>query len=82
VNDVFVIRGLPSDNESAITIFNRWGNRVYYHANYRDAQPWDGHPNVAGTVGKGKLPQGTYYYVLEIKGSGLKPITGFIVLQY
>lgn len=80
INDVFVIQGLPTNGENSITIFNRWGNRVYFHSNYNNA--WDGHPNIAGTLGKDKLPQGTYYYILDIKGSGLKPITGYIVLQY
>ena len=77
---MLVIQGLPTNGENSITIFNRWGNRVYFHSNYNNA--WDGHPNIAGTLGKDKLPQGTYYYILDIKGSGLKPITGYIVLQY
>jgi gliding motility-associated-like protein len=81
VNDQWRIKGLPSDANSELTIFNRWGNKVYYHGNYYNAIPWDGTPNVAGTVGGYKLPQGTYYYILDIKGYG-KPKTGFVVLQY
>jgi gliding motility-associated-like protein len=80
INDLFVIKGMPLEGDNTITIFNRWGNRVYFHANY-DNQ-WGGHPNIAGTMGKGKLPQGTYYYIFEMKGTPLKPITGFIEIQY
>jgi gliding motility-associated-like protein/uncharacterized repeat protein (TIGR01451 family) len=80
INDVFEIKGLPTDGVNSITIYNRWGNRVYYHENYNNS--WQGYPNIAGTFGKDKLPQGTYYYVLEMKGSAGKAITGFIVLQY
>jgi gliding motility-associated-like protein/uncharacterized repeat protein (TIGR01451 family) len=80
INPFFVIKGLPQSGENALTIFNRWGNKVYYNGNYDNS--WDGTPNVSGTLGKDKLPQGTYYYILEMKGSGAKPITGFVVLQY
>lgn len=79
-NDYFVIQGLPDNSENSITIFNRWGNKVYHKGNYDNT--WDGVPNVSGTLGKNKLPPGTYFYILELKSSGQKPITGFVVLQY
>ncbi len=39
-----------------LVIFNRWGRTVYESTDYKN--DWDG----------GKLPDGTYYYVLECKG--------------
>lgn len=39
-----------------LTIFNRWGRIVYKSSDYRN--DWDG----------GKLPDGTYFYVLECVG--------------
>lgn len=39
-----------------LTIFNRWGRIVYRSSDYRN--DWDG----------GKLPDGTYFYVLECVG--------------
>ncbi|WP_317899359.1 gliding motility-associated C-terminal domain-containing protein [Aurantibacillus circumpalustris] len=80
INPFFVIQGLSTSGNNEITIFNRWGNKVYYNANYDNT--WDGTPNVSGTLGKNKLPQGTYFYILDMKGSGQKAITGFVVLQY
>lgn len=80
INDVFHISGLPTDGQNSLLIFNRWGNKVYSSADYDNM--WDGTPNAGGTLGKNKLPQGTYYYILDMKGSGIKPITGFLVLQY
>ncbi len=80
INDVFKIDGLPTDGENSLLVFNRWGNKVYTSSNYDNS--WDGTPNVSGTFGKNKLPQGTYYFILDMKGSGRKPITGFLVLQY
>ncbi|HQQ95222.1 MAG TPA: gliding motility-associated C-terminal domain-containing protein [Bacteroidia bacterium] len=75
VNDLFVIKGLP-DGQNEITIYNRWGNKVYHNPDYDNS--WDGSTD----KGSNKLPQGTYYFVLDMKGSGEKPISGFIVLQY
>jgi gliding motility-associated-like protein len=82
VNDWFVVKGLPEDAVSELTIFNRWGNRVYQHPNYKEAEPWDGRPNIAGTMGKTRVAQGTYFFILHIKRDDMKPITGFIVVQY
>jgi gliding motility-associated-like protein len=79
INDLFEIRGLPTNGDNSITIFNRWGNRVYYHGNYNNT--WNGHPNIAGTLGKDKLPQGTYFFILEMKGDNVQK-TGFIVIEY
>ncbi|MBX3164064.1 MAG: gliding motility-associated C-terminal domain-containing protein [Bacteroidetes bacterium] len=80
INDKFVIKGLPTNGDNEFTVFNRWGNKVYYNANYDNS--WEGYPNVSGALGNGRLPQGTYYFILDMKGSGSKPITGFIVIQY
>lgn len=79
-NDVFVIKGLSTVIENNLTVYNRWGNKVYTKDNYDNT--WDGHPNVSGTFGSEKLPPGTYYYILEFKGGDLKPIPGFVVIQY
>ncbi len=39
-----------------LTVFNRWGRIVYKSSDYQN--DWDG----------GKLPDGTYFYVLECVG--------------
>ena len=79
-NDVFVIKGLPVDVDNVLTVYNRWGNKVYQKSNYDNT--WNGTPNVNGTLGTEKLPPGTYYYILEFKGGDLKTTNGFVVLQY
>ncbi|MBK7666110.1 MAG: gliding motility-associated C-terminal domain-containing protein [Sphingobacteriaceae bacterium] len=80
VNDFFVIKGIQK-TENTLTIYNRWGNKVYKMDNYDNT--WGGMPNVSGTLGNQKLPQGTYYYILEFKGeTSLKTVNGFVVLQY
>lgn len=79
-NDFFYIKGITG-TENTLTIFNRWGNKVYKKDNYDNS--WQGQPNVGGTLGTDKLPPGTYYYILEFRGSTeLKSTNGFVVLQY
>jgi gliding motility-associated-like protein len=77
-NDMWVIKGLPKGTK--VTIFNRWGNKVYAKDDYDNT--WDGRPNVSGTLGTDKLPQGTYYYILEFTDGKTKAANGFVVVQY
>lgn len=77
-NDVWVINGLPTEN--TVTVYNRWGNKVYQKTNYDNT--WNGMPNVTGTLGSEKLPQSTYYYIIEFKDGSIKPLNGFVILQY
>lgn len=61
-----------------VSIFNRWGTKVFESKNYNNE--WTG-TNPSLTIGsEDKLPTGTYYYVVELINSGLKPIQGFIYL--
>ncbi|MFK5958442.1 MAG: gliding motility-associated C-terminal domain-containing protein, partial [Lutibacter sp.] len=81
VNDFFEISEISSCGFTAeVTIFNRWGKIVYQSNNYQNN--WGGYHNNSGlTMGtNNKLPTGTYYYVVNIIGSGYRPITGYIYL--
>jgi gliding motility-associated-like protein len=53
-NDFFVIQYLEIYPNPALTIYNRWGRKVYSSENYQNN--WDGDG----------LPDGTYFYILEI----------------
>lgn len=61
-NDVWVIDGLEKFPNSHVYIYNRWGSAVYTDKNGYQV-PWDGRNH--GT----QLPTGTYYYVIDLKGS-------------
>lgn len=79
-NDFFVIKGISGRNVK-LTVFNRWGNMVYQNATYDNT--WDGVPNVSGFImGSGKLPQGTYYYIVEFEDGKDETVKGYVVLQY
>ena len=59
-----------------VKVFNRWGTKVFESINYNNS--WTG---TSGGVGAAEiLPNGTYYYVVTLENSGLKPIQGYILL--
>jgi len=68
-NDVWVIiPGLPQRFPNAqLTVYNRWGNEVFNQEGYDNA--WDGDD----------LPDGTYYFVLDLK-DGSKKKSGYVTI--
>ena len=65
-NDGFVIEGIEHYPDNVLRIFNRWGVLVYEKERYGNRDPFVGLSNGRVTVSKDtKLPQGTYYYLLE-----------------
>jgi gliding motility-associated-like protein len=63
--------GCPTNYaQSDISIFNRWGDRVFYQEPYENG--WNGTTN----DGK-KLPPGVYYYTLRVRRSGKKDYVRF-----
>lgn len=65
VNDKFVIYGLGGKSAS-IKVFNRWGNLVYESDNYQNN--WDGVCTTGWILTGERLPEGTYYYLVQIEG--------------
>ena len=62
-NDRWIILR-PSNVKVGVTIFNRWGQVVYKTADYKN--DWYG-TGTNGALGN-LLPQGTYYYLVELTG--------------
>lgn len=58
VNDFFFIRNIDLFPNNRLSIYNRWGNRVYSAEGYENTYDgtFDGHT----------LPDGTYFYTLEV----------------
>jgi gliding motility-associated-like protein len=71
VNDVFTIENIEYHPENTLTVFNRFGNVVYSKEGYENT--WQ------GTFGNKNLPDGTYFYHLEIKGQ--KTRSGYVELR-
>ena len=58
INDVFFIRNIELFPNNKLSIYNRWGNRVFRTEEYRNTY--------GGTFDDNDLPDGTYFYMLEI----------------
>lgn len=78
INDAFVIRGIDTYPNNKIRILNRWGNVVYEKDGYDNS--WDGTSNRGINYGGDNLPEGTYFYILDL-GDGHKAKTGFVYLN-
>jgi gliding motility-associated-like protein len=60
-NDKLVIKNIDLVKPCKLKIYNRWGDELYSNSDYQNY--WD------GTYKGKKLPEGTYYYVLETRDS-------------
>jgi gliding motility-associated-like protein len=61
-----------------IQIFNRWGAKIYENYNYKN--DWNGFVHSSSVGSAEKVPNGTYYYIINLRNSGLKPFAkGFFV---
>ncbi len=73
INDVWNIPYMEFFDESVLEVFDRWGRLVYRSTSVFE-NPWDGRS-------KGKeLPMDAYYFVLDLKMPGSKPIVGTVNL--
>ncbi len=74
INDHFEIKGLNNAESNHLVIFDQWGNIIYEKNNYNNN--WDGR-NTSGE----EIPEGTYFYVLEVKGNLERKKSGYIILK-
>ena len=74
-NDRFVIPDLGNYRIS-FTAWNRWGDIVYESENYDNT--WDGTCQGPICMGGGNLPEGTYFYMMQVEEIILK---GYITLK-
>ena len=66
-NDYFIIDNIHYFPNNHVSIYNRWGRKVYETNAYdTKGNVFKGYAEGTNVVGKGeKLPTGTYYYVVE-----------------
>jgi len=73
INDEFYIANIEEYPNNKLQIFNRWGNKVYETKGYKNQ--WKGTWN-----GNKDLPDGTYYYLLELNDEGSRVFQGYLEL--
>ena len=67
-NDAFTIIGLDKYASSKLMVFNRWGNQVFEAKDYKN--DWK------GTYDDKALPDGTYFWILDLGGG--KTMSGYV----
>jgi gliding motility-associated-like protein len=74
-NEFFTVGGIEECGfVIEVEIFNRWGSRVYKSNDYQN--DWNGSFSSSGIGGSDTVPTGTYYYVINLRNSGLEPFAG------
>jgi gliding motility-associated-like protein len=81
-NDEWVITGIQNYPNAEVSIFNRWGNLIFTVSPYENN--WYGQVNKGVNVGdgSGKVPPGTYFYIVDLKDGQTEPFKGYLELQY
>src|SRR5690554_3520194 len=80
LNDYLVIEQLGAYPNTSIWIYNRWGAEVYHSDDYQN--DWDGRSESKFNVGGDKLPESTYYYLIELGGPSDSETYGKIYKGY
>lgn len=63
INDFWYIGSLQNFPSVKVTIFDRWGQKVYYSVGYGNDNVWTGKAN--GIT----VPSGVYYYIIDLNTS-------------
>ncbi|NMC37081.1 MAG: T9SS type B sorting domain-containing protein [Bacteroidales bacterium] len=71
-NDLFIIRGIETLGKTSLTVFNRWGTRVFENNEYDNK--WNGVDD-----NENQLPNDTYFFVLRPERS--KALSGYVVIR-
>ena len=80
-NDIWTIQGIERFPNNRVQIFNRWGHKIYQAQGYNNATIfWEGQSTEGFILGNEIVPDGTYFYVLDL-GDGSKKYSGYIVLK-
>jgi len=75
-NETLIIPNLENYPDHTFKVFNRWGEEVYKASPYNN--DWDGTNKGKMAVGNDVLPEGTYFYILDLDGD--KIVKGYIYL--
>ena len=78
-NDYWRIEGIDLFENNFVRLYDRYNNLIFEIAGYNNEdRVWQGESN--NGVSKKDLPDGTYFYVINL-GDGDKLISGFVVLK-
>ncbi len=79
-NEFFVVDGLNGYPNTKIWIHNRWGTEVFQSDNYQNN--WDGKSQSKLNVSGDDLPEGTYFYIMQLGAVSEQSESGEIYKGY
>jgi gliding motility-associated-like protein len=72
MNDTWIIENIDDHPQNSVRIFNRWGDLVFEQQDYdNDVKVWKGNANRGTTLGGDQLPNGTYFYTIQLINSNI-----------
>jgi gliding motility-associated-like protein len=75
INDFWIIGSIDQYPSADVSIFDRWGQRVFHSIGYEDGKQWD------GTFSGSKLPSATYFYTIDLNTDTDEDVfSGYIVI--
>ena len=83
INEFWEIKGIENYPNNKVMIYNRWGDMVFEIKGYdNQSNIFTGEANRIRTFGGGELPEGTYFFRIDIVGEHhFKKTEGFLVLK-
>ncbi|MGV3760939.1 T9SS type B sorting domain-containing protein, partial [Parapedobacter sp.] len=83
INDYWSIDGIEQYPDNTVTLYNRWGDKVFRATGYdNQSTVFRGEANRLTRLGAGTLPAGTYFFVIRYRdGQEIKQVEGFLVLR-
>lgn len=84
IHDFWEIKGIENYPQNAVSIYNRWGDKVFDINKYNNSSNvFKGRANKLNKIGAKELPSGTYFYMINYKRntSGWKSLKGFVVIK-
>ena len=83
INDYWHIDNIQYYPENTVFIYNRWGDLVFQMNNYDNSgNVFRGEANKLTKLGAGQLPEGTYFFVIQVPNDNiLKSTKGYVILK-
>ncbi len=76
INDTWTIINIDAFENNQVIIYDRWGQKLYTKTSYSNSNGWD------GTIDGRFLPEGAYYYYIDLKAGENGIFTGVLNIAY
>ena len=83
ITEYWEIVGIENHPENTVSIYNRWGDLVFEVKGYNNSsRVFNGLANRMSKFGANELPEGTYFFNLNISGiHNFKKLKGYLILK-